>query len=352
MTTESQTAPTVVHTPIDTPPAGRYESGSVDSFKAFEAAVQGGGSDAAPATDGPDDQGAAQTQAASPAAPAAQPTPSQQAQPTADGNSDKPTGNAPAAGRPAGKAPAAQRINELTKARREAERQVAARDAELAALRAENERLKAGAAPADATIEAMKAGDAEPDPSKFQFGELDTDYVRAVARYEAKQIAKASEASRSTDTASPKETEARARWDAQVEAADQRHGDWVEKVVEGFEKGTWTPPEHIGKMFGASDQGAEMLYMLASDPAESARVAALDPVGQQRWFFQTEARLAQPAAPGQQQAQNTPHAPAHLVPSAQPPVEQARGAGGRFTVNSDTTDFAAFEARFQKDLQL
>jgi hypothetical protein len=84
-----------------------------------------------------------------------------------------------------------------------------------------------------------------------------------------------------------------------------------------------------------SDMGAEVAYHLASNPAEAQRIASLTPRAQAREIGRIEAMLSQPSKPK-----------AKTVSDAPEPVASARGNNGRFTVNPDTDDFAAFEKQY------
>jgi hypothetical protein len=91
-------------------------------------------------------------------------------------------------------------------------------------------------------------------------------------------------------------------------------------------------PEAVNEIVGASDIGPRIAAYLGDNPAELARLDRLSPIQQARELTLLETRLA---VPGKSSAKNATDAPE--------PAPQARGAGGRFGVAPDTTDFAAFE---------
>lgn len=233
-----------------------------------------------------------------------------------------------------------ERINELTRARREAERRAEALDARLRELETET----ALQDPAPQTESAQTAPSQErPDPDDYEFGELDSRYIAAVVRHEtdlrinAYRQQLAAEAAERANAAEREEMQRRFR--EHVERGSKKYVDYYEKVVVGAEHSTWPLSAEMGQLIVQSDVGDEVAYHLASHPAEAERLYRSSPVEQARFFGQLEARFtAADSAAGTAKKGSTAKAP-----KAPPPVTPARGASGRFQAGADSDDFSSFE---------
>lgn len=267
--------------------------------------------------------------------------PAEEAEPPAAEGEEKPPVRE---GEPPRKKTVQERINEVTRARREAERRAEAAEAELQRLRSAQPQPPAQQPPVQQPSQEVDPD--EPKADDFEYGELDPRYIRALATHEAKkqfdelrrQDAKAWE-----ERAQKEHHEAnRAKFETLIERGSKVHEDFYEKVVIGSEEGRWPMSEHIGQMALDSEIGNDILYHLATNPEEADRVFRSSPVEQARYFGKLEAKFSagQAAASGDESGK-----PAPKTPKAPPPVEQARGAGGRFQASADTDDFLAFEQR-------
>ena len=226
---------------------------------------------------------------------------------------------------------AQERINELTRARREAEREAEALRARLAALEAAKvpEEGPDGSETSEGASE-----DAPPDPNDFDYGELDSKYIEALAKYHAdshiRQRMQEFETRR-------QQQEQMQRVEAMTERGNKKHDDFYEKVIVGAEKGEWALSEELGVLLVGSEVGDDIAYHLASNPEEAARVARLAPLEQARYFGKMEAKFSAPqdAAPGKPAVKKPPKAP--------PPVLPSRGSDGKFQPSPLSDDFLAFE---------
>lgn len=267
-----------------------------------------------------------------------------------------------------------QRINAAVKAQRSAER---ARDAVRAAWddeRASYERRiadlerrangsgtkpqggdltpKPGATTTDASV--------APDPKDFEYGELDTRYIRALARHEARQEMASERASNEQTQRAAAQTAAEAEFATKraafEEAGTAAFDDFHEVVIENaYDKrtnpGGYPLSKTIGELAFESEHGPAIVHSLASDVKEARRVFGLTAAQQAAWFGRKEAALSSassgapgnsqqpPADKGKQQQQSA----TAKTTQAPPPVKGARGAGARNPVDASTTDFAAFE---------
>jgi len=238
---------------------------------------------------------------------------------------------------------AQERINELTRLRREAEREAAATKAELEELRSKYE-------PPEPETVAPKEGEAEegdgaPKPDDYTYGELDPAYIRAITKYETER-----EFTRLTKERETQDAVEREYRDIQdkfqnkiIPSGTEKHEDFHEVVVMGAEEGKWALSEVMGKMLVDSEVGDDIAYHLASNPDEALDVSRQSPVDQARYFGKMEAKFsaARTAAPVKSEAK---------PPKAPPPVTPARGADGKFLPSADSDDFAAFERRARQEM--
>lgn len=242
---------------------------------------------------------------------------------------------------------AQERINELTRARREAERRAEAAERENADLKRRTQEpppKKEEETPKKEPVEEVDPD--APDPDKFQYGELDPRYIKALASHEANkrfaELRADDERTRQTRELEERQEAAREQFDVMIDRGSKVHEDFYEKVVIGAEKGVWPLSVELGELALASEVGNDVLYHLASNPKEADKVFRSSPVEQARYFGRMEAQFSagQTAAPGKDTGK-----PAPKLPKAPAPIDTARGAGGQSNATADTEDFAAFEAR-------
>lgn len=195
---------------------------------------------------------------------------------------------------------AQERIDELTRARREAERE------------AEFWKSKAIPAKEPEPAEQPKADD-RPDPAAYQFGETDPEFIEALGAFAARQeFIRLRNEDQQTSTA-----KSIAQADADRRAAFAKaNPDFQEKV-----NGRWACTPIMADEMRASELGPAVAYQLANNPEEAARIAQLDPRAQIRAIGAIEGRLTPATQPK----------PAGKVASdAPPPPPVARGTGGQF----------------------
>lgn len=212
---------------------------------------------------------------------------------------------------------AQERIDELTAARRQAER-----DAEYWREQA----MRPPTQPAPQTPQAQTDG--RPDPTAYAEGIYDPQYVEDLAGWKADQAVE----KRLT------EREARTRVETALETFGRRV---AEQYPDGEPAGITalrrapSLPETMFDLITASEIGPKLADHLGSNMREFERISALPPHHQGRELARIEASLAAPAP-----------TPAKTATDAPAPTPQVRGSGGRFTVAPDTSDFAAFEKQY------
>lgn len=219
-------------------------------------------------------------------------------------------------------------------------------DAEARAERAEaalaEERRTKKVAPTPSTTEAKswKTDPTAPKPDNFPFGEVDPDFIVALADWRFEQrTAQQAEVDKTNSARSAAEAEAskvNAEWEARAEAAAVKLPDFVDVVYATTADGkpAWPASALMSRLIKASPQGPEVAYHLAKNPAEARRIFAL-PVEQQAVEFGS---LKTKFATGTK-------APAKVPGAPPPPKVVATGQGGTPPSASSSSDFAAFEAQ-------
>lgn len=235
---------------------------------------------------------------------------------------EQPSGDDAAAEPAPRKQTAQDRIDEVTRLRRDAERKAdeTARERDYWREQALRNQQQAQ--------QPEQPKDGAPDPNQYEFGESDLGYIRDLARYEARTEFQKQAEEQAAQAKARSEADS---WNAKLAKGAETRPDFIEVV-----RGNWNCTEAMGRALLSSDVGAEVAYHLGKHPDEARRIAGLDPVSQVREIGRLEAKLSQPAP-----------AP-KTVTDAPAPTPGVRGAGGRFAPAADTNDFSAFEAAYMK----
>lgn len=110
--------------------------------------------------------------------------------------------------------------------------------------------------------------------------------------------------------------------------------DYREKVVEAGFRGEWELGEPTFQAAAEADNGAQIMYELATNPEEAARVAALPPFKQLQYVAKRDLELSQASKP-------------RIAPKAgEPPKHNARGTNSRVKDNPATDDLDDFGRQF------
>lgn len=242
-------------------------------------------------------------------------------------------------GKEGGKPTANKRIGDLTANWRNAERQADTERTRADRLQAELDAVKSGKAPLTADQGDSKGGDKAPDPSAFEYGELDPKYIAALARHETKQALAADRAdedkTRQAAAADAKRQETAEKADKLTRAGLDLHDDFDEVVMQGAREGKWDLSPTLGELILDSEFGPQIAYELAKDPTESRRVAKLSPSQQAAFFGRQEAKF--------EAAKPSPASKTPKTSQASPPPKLPKGGSGSNTIGADSTDFAAVE---------
>ena len=162
---------------------------------------------------------------------------------------------------------ATARIDELTRLRREAERE---RD------------FYKGLATQTAHPSSAQDADVEPEPDQF---EDYADYVKALARHEVRREQVASVSSRENIIRE-------AQWESRVEAVRASHADY-EAVVGSSEQPI---AGHVYDALMDSERGPEMAYHMATHPEIAERLNRMSPIKAALELGRLETSLAAPTA--------------------------------------------------------
>lgn len=266
---------------------------------------------------------------------------------------EQPEGDA-AEDKPKRKKSVSQRIDELTRARGEAERRAEAAERRLRELErgtpAQPDPVLTK--PADKGIDETSLS-TKPNPQDFTFGEIDPLYIEALAQHAADAAAKRvadelraqQESTRQADAAARIKAEVDQKYTAKVQDGLARYKDFKEVVLDTAEGETpkWPLSAETGKHILDSEVGADIAYYLATNLAAAQDLFDLgdenspryDPVKHAVALGRLEERIVQRRESLKKRV---------VSKAPQPPSQQVRGAGGKFQVGASTDDFAAFEA--------
>lgn len=240
-----------------------------------------------------------------------------------------------------------ERIDELTAARREAERDAAELRRRLDELEAANKPKEDKPSPAQPT---QKTEGPSPDDvdengnAKYALGEFDPAYLRDLVRYEnakeREEFARVQE-ERQIQEANARSQQALAtEWNQKLEAVQETLPDIREKgakLVEAFADLDPGYGEYLATAIMKLPHGPEVLYYLSDNIAEAKKLASQDPITAVIELGALSARYTDEAKPEKK---------VKITDAPPPPQARVRGAGGKFTVPDDTDDLEAFEKKF------
>lgn len=263
--------------------------------------------------------------------------------------------------------PAEKRIAQVTRARRQAERD---RDTERGQriqlekdLRQMQERLaaleKGGLTDKDEgdTFDPAKPNPANP---KYEFGEFDAKYIADMARYEVQKGLEESQKTARTSKESDETAALTAEWEKKVATFSERgtelFDDFEDAVMEPARAGEFKISPTLGELIltDETNAGIQIAYDLAADPKEALKVFNMTPAKQAAWYGRKtaayEAAQQQSGEEGddeeegqQQEAQTPPQGGAPVSKAPAPLPAKARGGKAKGGVTATTNDFAAFE---------
>lgn len=241
---------------------------------------------------------------------------------------------------PKPKKTAEDRIRELNAKYRQEQRD---RAADRAGFQARLDAIEAGKKPLTADDDSGNEGDERvaPDPkdlAKYPLGALDDAFIQDTIDFKAEAAAvrmvdsllQRQEQSEEQKRAEALLTDLRSKADDVATAGEKLHDDYQEVVLEAGLRGDYDLTQITFEAAAEAEHGAQILYDLASDPAEATRVASLSPLKQLQFVSEREAELAKANPPKK--------------PGAKPPPDKTpKGGSRRQTISAATTNFAEFE---------
>jgi hypothetical protein len=255
--------------------------------------------------------------------------------------------------RPKRRVTAKQRINQLTKRSREAERE----NQELRERLARIEGQLTGSEKSDTSeqgggTEKPKSESAdtddlkEPDPNEYEFGEIDPKFARDLAKYESRKAVQAykqeQDQKQQQEAAERQAKELQTSYQSMVERGAKAYDDFQETVVDRANSGGFPLSQEAALMILESDVGEHVAYKIASDKGVAEKLNQLSGPKLARAIGRLEAQIS--SEQGASSKKSKPKAS-----DAPSPVKRSRGAGGQFETPPETSDFAAFEQRVMRE---
>lgn len=228
--------------------------------------------------------------------------------------------------------PVQERIDELTGARREAERVAAEARREADYWRGKAEAV----APAPKGEGGERDPNAEPSAADYEFGEADPKFIGDTSRYHARQEFQSQQQAAELKG---QIADMEAGWSTRIADPElvTQYPDFDEKVTKGAAEGKWDCSPIMALGIKNSEFGPDIAYHLATNTSEATRIAKLTPIEQAREFGRMEGERSATKKSAEQPKPKT------ATDAPEPPAGRARGAGGRFGAQADTDDFAAFD---------
>lgn len=225
------------------------------------------------------------------------------------------------------------RIDEITAARRAAEREADDARREASDMRRRLEELERRF-PKEET---QKAPENEaPKAADYDLGDLDPKYIADLIDWKAEQkLAARFEELRTLSAQEQEATSMAQGYQSRVAAAGEKYPDFDDVVTQSAARGEWPCTETMGLTILNSEVGPDLAYHFATNKAEAVRIAGLHPMDQAREIGRLEAKLSTPKAP-EPKPTNAP----------EPPKNRLRGAGGQYATSSD----AAYEKALREML--
>lgn len=239
------------------------------------------------------------------------------------------------------------RINELTAARREAERREIALQNELAEIKNMLAKKDVPETKVDAPKEPTPDDVNEDGTEKYPLGEFDPKYTKDLATFTANQIIakhNAEMAALEEQRKVEQQTSAlRAEWETKLTAATEKYDDYAEKSSALINSLSTLDPvysEQLANAIMSLDNGPDVLYYLANNPTEAMNIVNAGPVKAAIAFGRIDSRFESAKEQKEQARPKISKAPT-------PPVTN-KGASASIPIPDDTDDLDAFWQKFQK----
>lgn len=213
---------------------------------------------------------------------------------------------------------------------------------ELKALVTQSQNPQNGVLPTNPENGNSSPTSAAPDPSdaeKYPLGVLDDGYTADLIQYHVNQaLTQADQTKKATEAAQlqiQQKVELQQKVEQLAAKGSEIFDDYEELVVEGGVNGDYLLSETTFTAAAEAENGPAILYALASDPEEAARVNALSPFQQMKYIATKDAEIAA--------AKPKPR----VVPKAgTPPENLPRGRNASAPIRADTDNLDDFRKIF------
>ncbi len=249
-----------------------------------------------------------------------------------------------------------ERIGEMTKARRTAERATEAANARadtaenaLAAVEARLAKLEKGSTSDDDDGSEENSGQSSaltpPNPDDYDYGEMDPKYIAAFTDYrmdlrEEKNRA-TNEETRQQEAEQQQAVELQTAMDDTIAVGAEAYDDFEDVVVKAVDEGDLPLSPAMAFMGVNSPVGHHVLYQIANDLPLAKRLVAMEAHEQIAEFGRLSAQYTDEGG--------TKPKP-NKTPQATPPPSGRKGQKGPKKVNAATSNFADFEQMANAEL--
>lgn len=244
---------------------------------------------------------------------------------------------------------AEKRIRDLAAKNKEKEQLLAAKDAEVADLKARLSSLEDALTPKSKEPVPVKTSDParpkstdlnEDGSEKYPLGDYDPEFIADTVRYSVKAERAAEEAERikqeNIRLAEEVQTQLQTSWKEKSTSLQERYPDFQDKtqnLVKTFDNINEAYGEYLATTLMAMDHGPEVLYYLSSNPEEADKIIMSGPTKATIALGRIEAKFANTSNETKQSVK------ASKAP-APPPVNRGSSVGR--TITPDTDDLDAF----------
>lgn len=249
-----------------------------------------------------------------------------------------------------------ERIGEVTKARRVAERATEAAETRATtaetALAAVNARLEALEKGSTSDDDGGSEGNSDagsdltaPNPDDFNYGEMDPKYIEALTDYRVdlrmKKDSAARETTRQAEAEQREAVKLQTTMDDKIAEGVEAYEDFKEVVFDAAEDGTLPLSPAIAFAGAHHPEGHHVLYQIGKDLALAKKLVAMPAVDQLIEFGRMSAQYTDEG--GKKPKPNK-------TPRASPPPSGRKGQKGPKKFNASTSSFDDFEKTINADL--
>lgn len=241
-----------------------------------------------------------------------------------------------------------ERIDELTNARREAERKAAALEERLAKLE-QNGKPETPAPVAEVDTGPSPDDKNEDGTEKYPLGEFDPSYIRDLTKHtllaEQKALQSQREQEKAQEALDAQRAEIQSKWNEKLVPAQERYPDFQEKgqaLIDTFDGIDGAYGEYLSSTIMSMEFGPDVLYYLANNTDEATKIVNSGPALATIALGRLEAKFALAEEEKQKARPKVSQAP------APPPRTNKGSAAAQVDVPDDTDDLDAFAEKLFK----